>query len=369
MIYLDNAATSFLKPPSVSYAVMRAMQTASSPGRGAYRTAMRAADLVLDCREEAAALFHMDDPSRVVLTGSATHGLNLAIRSLARPGMRVLVSGFEHNAVMRPLRALGADVCVAGRTLFDADLVFNEFQKKIEDAKLVVCTHVSNVFGFILPIERIAALCRSRGVPLIVDASQSAGVLDFDFPALGAAFAAMPGHKALYGPQGTGLLLCAQEGSPLLFGGSGADSASPFMPQQLPERLEAGTCNVPGAAGLCAGLRFVREKTTEKLLSHERSLLRLARERLADAKGVRVFAGAEEQQTGILSLLFENTDCESAARLLDEEEIAVRSGLHCAPAAHESAGTFRTGTLRMSFSAFVGEKEVEKACDVIRSIF
>lgn len=366
MIYLDYAATSFLKPPEVYRAVSRALLTASSPGRGSHSLAQRAAELVYDCREEAAALFHLDDPSRVVLTFNATHGLNIAIRSCVRPGMRVLVSGYEHNAVMRPLYALGADVRVVGRKLFAPAQVLEDFETHMDGAELVVCTQVSNVFGYVLPLEDIAALCRARGLPLIVDASQAAGVLDVDMNKIGARFIAMPGHKGLFGPQGTGLLLCADEGLPLLYGGAGFDSASRYMPDALPERLEAGTMNVPGIAGLCAGLRYVRQRGTEAIRQEEQTLLELLRERLDGLAELHCFFGPPGTQSGILSFTAPGWDSEELCGALGEGGLALRGGLHCAPMAHESAGTGKGGTVRLSLSPFVSKEQLEDACAIIR---
>ena len=214
MIYFDSAATTFQKPPEVAVAVKEAMATMSSPGRGGYRSAMLAADTAFACRSELAELYHLESPEQVVFTMNATHALNIAIKSLVPPGGRAVISGYEHNAVTRPLAALGAKVEVASGSLFHPEQVADAFDRLIvPGVDAVICNHVSNVFGFVQPVEDVAALCRQRGVPLIVDASQSAGILTLDLPALGAAFIAMPGHKGLYGPQGTGVLLCGS-GSP-----------------------------------------------------------------------------------------------------------------------------------------------------------
>ena len=295
-------------------------------------------------REEAAALFHVPDPSRVVFTMNATHGLNLAIHSLVKPGRQVLISGFEHNAVTRPLHAAGAEIRVAGRTLFDPAELLNAWEEALPGCDAAVCTSVSNVFGYVLPIQEIAALCRSRGVPLIVDASQAAGVLPVDFESLQAAFIAMPGHKGLLGPQGTGLLLCDEVGEPLLQGGSGAESRLQTMPALLPERLEAGTLNVCGIAGLLEGLRYVRERGEASILAHEHGLLTRAISLLRESS-LHLYTGTE--QSGVLSLRSPRLDCEELAALLSARGVCVRAGLHCAPFAHESAGTLETGTLRM----------------------
>jgi selenocysteine lyase/cysteine desulfurase len=367
VIYLDYAATSLLKPVAVERAVTRALRTMASPGRGSHEPAMQAADTVFRCREAAARLFHMQEPERVVFTMNATHALNIAIRSLAAEGSRVLISGFEHNAVTRPLHALGARLRIAGRKLFDPEDTLRSFAAAIPGCDLAVCTAVSNVFGYRLPLEEIAALCRREGVPLIVDASQAAGVLDLDFPGLGAAFMAMPGHKGLLGPQGTGLLLCAAEAKPLLYGGSGSESREQDMPDALPDRLEAGTHNVCGIAGLLAGIAYVSARGTEDILRHERALLHQSLRILAGAD-CELFAGDPGDQTGVLSLRSCRLDCEILAARLGERGICVRSGLHCAPLAHESAGTLESGTLRLSFSPLLDGYSVSKACITLRQL-
>jgi selenocysteine lyase/cysteine desulfurase len=306
---------------------------------------MAAARAVYDCREAAAELFRCQ-PEQVVLTSNCTHGLNIAIRTLVGDGDPVVISGFEHNAVTRPLHALGAKVMVAGRRLFDHGDTLTEFEKALKKGpKAAIFTHVSNVFGYILPVEQMAALCRQYGVPFIVDAAQSAGSMDLDFGKLGADFIAMPGHKGLLGPQGTGLLLCGQVAQPLLFGGTGSDSIRQEMPEYLPERLEAGTVNVPGIAGLAAGVRYVRQLGTGTIFRRERA----AGEKVAaglQRLGMKVFSGPH--QSGTVSFI-PRGDCEEMGEKLARRGIAVRAGIHCAPLAHESAGTLQTGTLRVSF--------------------
>lgn len=353
MIYFDSGATSLQKPSAVANAMKKAVATCASPGRGGHVPAQRAADTVFSCRELAAELFGCQ-PDQVILTMNATHGLNIAIKSLLRPGDRVVVSGFEHNAVMRPLTALGATIVIAGRKLFDPADTLAAFEQAVTpDTAAVVCTHVSNVFGYILPVQAIADLCRERGVPLIVDASQSAGILPVRMDALGADFIAMPGHKGLYGPQGTGLLLCGQPGQPLLEGGTGSVSQAFTMPAFLPDRQEAGTHNVPGAAGLAAGLSFILEKTPASILAHERKLTEAFVKAMASCPRTELFlAKTPELQAGVVSFRVRELDCEAVAEALGSRGIAVRAGLHCAPAAHESAGTLETGTVRVSFSAF-----------------
>ena len=356
MIYLDSAATTFQKPPTVARAMTEALSTMSSPGRGGHPLAMRAADTAFQCRSELAALFNMKEPERVIFTTNATHGLNIAIKSLVPRGGRVVVSGYEHNAVTRPLAALVADISAADAPPFDRETAVAAFERLIVPGiDAVICNHVSNVFGCIQPIEAVAELCRDRGVPLIVDASQSAGILPLDMERLGAAFIAMPGHKGLYGPQGTGILLCGGDGLPaaLLEGGTGSISLSQEMPDFLPDRLEAGTHNMPGIAGLLAGVRFVRRRGTDRILRHEQMLTRRTAELLRTLPAVEVFAAPEgKQQAGVLSFRVRGRDPELIGEALAERGIAVRAGLHCAPLAHRSAGTLNTGTVRVSFSAF-----------------
>jgi len=355
VIYLDSAATTLQKPPGVYRAVVGAMERCASPGRGGHAPAMAAAGTVFQCREAAAALFHVSCPENVVFTLNATHALNLAIKSVVRPGAQVVISGYEHNAVTRPLHALGCQIQTARAPLFEPEAMYAAFEELITpQTQCVVCTHVSNVFGYILPVERLAALCRERGTPLILDASQSAGCLPVHMDELGCAFIAMPGHKGLYGPQGTGLLLCGQgETRPILEGGTGSLSASQEMPDFLPDRLEAGTHNVPGIAGLLEGIRYVQRVGEENILRHEQALTRLAAASLAAVPGVTVYAARRAQvQAGVLSFRLAGTDCEEAGAALGAAGIAVRAGLHCAPTAHETAGSLESGTIRASFSHF-----------------
>ncbi|WP_300763908.1 aminotransferase class V-fold PLP-dependent enzyme [uncultured Oscillibacter sp.] len=364
MIYFDSAATSFQKPASVAAAMWEALAAMSSPGRGGYSAAARAADAAFQCRSELAEMFGMKNPEQVVFTLNATHALNIAIKSLVPPGGKAVISGYEHNAVTRPLEALGADVSVAAAPLFEPEAVTAAFNRLIvPGTDAVVCSHVSNVFGFIQPVEDIAAICRSRRVPFIIDASQSAGVLPLNMGALGAAFIAMPGHKGLYGPQGTGVLLCREDvpTRPLLEGGTGSQSIQQQMPDFLPDRLEAGTLNMPGIAGLLAGIRYVRRGGQEKILAHEKHLTQIAAQGLAAMPGTRIFASPGlRHQTGVLSLTVEGLDVESIGSALAERGFAVRTGIHCAPSAHRTAGTLDTGTVRVSFSDFNTPEEVAR---------
>lgn len=361
MIYLDSAATTLQKPPSVASAAHYATNHLASPGRGGHRPAVLAASAAYSCREAAAQLFGLSAPEQVVLTFNATHGLNIAIKSLVKPGDTVLISGYEHNAVTRPLTAIGdVNVKVATAPLFQPEALYRQFEDLMTDeVSCVVCNHVSNVFGYILPMERVAALCRRRGVPLVVDASQSAGVIPLRMETLGAAFIAMPGHKGLYGPQGTGLLLCAAETRTLLEGGTGSNSIQSHMPDFLPDRLEAGTHNIPGISGLLVGLRYVEARGERSILRHEKYLTALTARGLSRIPNLKIYAAEEmSSQAGVLSFTVEGRDCEEVGEALAAAGVAVRSGLHCAPLAHRSAGTLETGTVRASFSAFNTETEL-----------
>ena len=354
MIYLDNGATSFRKPPQVRRAMLDAMEHCANPGRGGYEAAMRAANVVYRCREDAGQMFGCD-PEQVIFTANCTQGLNMAIRSLVGPGSRVVISGFEHNAVTRPLHGLGAKITVAGRKLFDWEDTLSDFHKALKDgADAAVFTHVSNVFGYILPVEEMAQMCRKKGVPFVVDAAQSAGVLPVSLEEWGADFIAMPGHKGLLGPQGTGLLLCRGELKPLIMGGTGSESVSQEMPEFTPDRGEAGTLNVPGIAGLRAGIRWLQGNGIGTIARREQAAARRCAEEL-EKLGMQVFRG--EHQAGTVSFI-PGCDCEEAAALLGRQGVAVRAGLHCAPLAHESAGTRATGTVRVSFGHDAAQAQI-----------
>lgn len=361
MIYLDNGATSFHKPPGVARAVCLAMEQCANPGRGGYKAAMTAAQTVFECREAAAELFDCQ-PEQVVFTSNCTHGLNIAIRTLVKNGDRVVISGFEHNAVTRPLHALHANIHIAGRRLFDPENTLIEFESALQKGvAAAIFTHVSNVFGYILPVEEMAALCRQYGVPFLIDAAQSAGAMPVHLRRLGADFIAMPGHKGLLGPQGTGILLCGREPDPLIFGGTGSASILQEMPDFLPDRAEAGTLNVPGIAGLKEGLRYLRRTGIQNIFKREHNAAAYCAQAL-EKLGMRVFSGPH--QAGTVSFV-PGIDCEEAARILAGKGIAVRAGLHCAPLAHESAGTLETGTVRVSFGHDANVGQAEAFCRAV----
>ena len=364
MIYLDHGATSFPKPPQVHRAMLQALATCANPGRGGHAAAVEAAKQVYLCREEVARMFDCK-PEQVVFTGNCTHGLNIAIRTLVKPGDRVVISGFEHNAVTRPLYGLGAIADVAGKRLFDWENTLTEWEKAVKKRpKAAIFTHVSNVFGYILPVEEMATLCRHYGIPFVIDAAQSAGMLPISMKELGADFIAMPGHKGLLGPQGTGILLCGRMPDPLLYGGTGSASVEQSMPSFLPDVAEAGTVNVPGIAGLYAGIDYVNRMGIQKILSTEQTQAHRCAEGLREM-GLRVYAGPH--QSGTVSFL-PAEDCEEVAQKLADRGIAVRAGLHCAPLAHKTAVTLSTGTLRVSFGHHATRAQTDAFLQAIRGL-
>lgn len=310
MIYFDSAATTLQKPESVYAAVQRTMRACASVGRGGHAAADAAARVVYACRTEAAELFDAV-PEQVVFTMNATHGLNIALRSLVRPGGRVVLSGMEHNAVTRPLAALGAQIETADAPPFAPERLLEGFARALQQgADAAVCTHVSNVYGNVLPVSAVAALCRERGVPLVIDASQSAGTLPVRLH--GTARPSLPcrGTRDCMARRGRPAAV-RRGGEPLLQGGTGSNSLDQSMPDFLPDRHEAGTHNVCGIGGLLAGLRFVRERRPEELLAVERALTALAARGLRQLPGVEVFTGPG--QSGVLSFRCRDLDCEEAA--------------------------------------------------------
>lgn len=377
MIYLDNAATTMPKPDSVKQAVLRAMDEAASAGRSAHRPAMQAAEILFDARQTAAELFGVEDPCSVAFTSSATAALNTAIFSMAEHCRHFAITGMEHNAVVRPLHYLqqkGTRVTILPTMLWDDERLLEAAEDACHDGAdcFVVC-HVSNVFGWKLPLERLSALLARYHVPLIVDASQSAGICPLDVRSLPSTVAvAMPGHKGLYGPQGTGILLwlADEKPRPLLFGGTGSRSMEAEMPEELPDRLEAGTHAIPAIAGLAEGMRFVQSIGVERIGAHEQALRRELTLQLQQISGVHCLCSPwGERQTGVVSIVCDQMDAETLAQRLAEHDICVRAGLHCAPLAHQTAGTLETGTVRLSPGWFQTEQEMQETADTLQKMF
>ncbi len=377
MIYFDNGATTFPKPKTVVNAVNRAMLTGANPGRSGHQMSVRAGELLYQCRVDAARLFDFDKPENVVFTLNCTTALNTVIQGLLRGGGHAVISSLEHNAVLRPLEALrsrGVTYSIAGVEEGDSEQTVNNFRRALQpDTKLVVCTHASNVFGIRLPVERIAALCRIYHIPFCLDAAQSAGVFPISMRDSCIDYLCTAGHKGLYGPMGTGLLLVNSERLPhsLIQGGTGSLSAQRKMPDMLPDRYESGTPNLPGIAGLDAGIRFVSRQGIQGILRHELRLAQRLYDMLSVCDGVQLYTARPEADTHapVVSFNVGNYDSEEVASVLnDRYGIAVRAGLHCAPLAHEYFGTQYRGTVRAVMSVFNNNAQVERLCEAINKI-
>ncbi len=379
MIYFDNAATSWPKPPCVGEAMMRFMQEAGvNPGRGSYHLAIEAGRTVYRAREAVARLVNASNPLRVVFTANVTEALNLALRGLLRPGQHVVTSGIEHNAVMRPLRALereGVSItvvpCSPTGLLDPADV---RAALRPETA-LVALNHASNVIGTITPIAEVGAIAHEHGIPFLVDTAQTAGVVPLDMAAMQIDLLAFTGHKALLGPMGTGGLVLA-EGfdearlEPLIRGGTGSNSEWEEQPSFLPDKYESGTPNAVGLAGLEASVHWVLARGVETIRAHEQVLTALLLDGLAEIPGVIVYGPRDPaQQVATVSWNIAGMDPgEVGLRLEEEYGILCRVGLHCSPAAHRTIGTFPTGTVRFGLGAMNTQEEVLEAIKAVYAL-
>jgi len=376
LIYFDNAATTYPKPRSVPCAVYASFRRyGANPGRAGHDLSLATAEQVYFCRKALAEMFGAPDADHVVFTLNCTYALNMAIKGLISPGDHVVTSELEHNAVMRPLEELrrrGKITYTKARVhIGNPAATVAEFERAIRpETRLIVCTHVSNVFGVVLPVEQIGALAARRGLCFVVDCAQSAGVLPVDLKRLRADCLCMPGHKGLYGPMGTGVLICsgARPMRTIIEGGTGSLSKSLDQPDLLPDRFEGGTINVPGIAGLRAGAAFVRATGVEEIHRHEEAVAGEIYAGLSEMKGIKLYTPAP--RAGIIAPVFSfNVDglgSEQTAALLNEAGIAVRAGLHCAPCAHRAFHTLETGTVRVSPGAFNTQRD---AARLIKSVF
>ena len=375
-IYLDNAATSHPKPPQVYSAVLHALQNiGASPGRGGYGLAMEASRLLFASREAVAAFFSLTDSSRIIFTRNATEALNLAVRGTLQSGDHVVTTSMEHNSLLRPLFMLqkeGVELTVVqadAEGLVDPDAIRQAVQP---NTRMVALAHVSNVTGGIQPVAQIAAIARQSGALVLLDAAQSAGCLPIDMQGWGVDLLAAPGHKGLLGPQGTGLLAVSPEVRlrPLLAGGTGSSSAQEDQPEGFPEGFEAGTHNLPGIAGLKAGIDFLVANGIAAVGAREREYGSFLRRQLAQLPGCKLYGPVDpEKWTGLLSLTVEGWDPSELAFMLDREYgVAVRAGLHCAPRAHRTIGTYPGGTLRISPGWFTTFEEIEHCCTALATI-
>lgn len=375
-IYLDNAATTFPKPDAVYRAVDYALREIGvGPGRGGHHKGMEATRLVFEARETLAAFFGVKDSSRMIFTHSATESLNLAIAGLLQPGDHVITTTMEHNSLARPLHRAaqgGVEVTWAGcdRSGFvDPASVAASIRPQ---TRLIALSHCSNVTGTIQPILEIGRIARQAGAVFLLDAAQSAGVVDIDVNEYMIDLLAAPGHKGLFGPQGTGVLYVAEgvELEPLLVGGTGGYSSSSNQPDALPERYESGTLNTPGIAGLKAGVDFINVTGLEKIRRKEALLVSRVIEGLKCFSEVTVYGpGNPDLHCGPVSFTIEGFDPSVIGFTLDREyDICVRVGLQCAPDAHRTIGTYPEGTIRVSPGFFTTDEEIEVFLKALREI-
>ena len=374
MIYLDNAATTWPKPKEVAEAVAACIEAVpGTPGRGSHQGARQAARIAFEAREEIAALFDVDDATRIAFCGNATQALNTALFGLLQPGDVVVTSSWEHNAVVRPLHVLEQKGVVIRKIppTQEGPLDLTALEEALPGAKALVLTHASNVTGAILPLQEAAALAARHGCLVIVDAAQTAGVEEIK-AFWGLHVIAFAGHKGLLGPQGTGGLYVAPQVSvkPLIFGGTGSRSEEREQPSFYPDCLESGTLNTPGLAGLLAGVRFVRTTGMERIRYRESELAEKLRTALRKMQGISMKGEKQGQlQTAVLSFTVEGIDSNVAALWLEEKAgIICRAGLHCAPWAHEALGTLETGTIRFSPGYFNTDAEIEAAIKALHQL-
>lgn len=377
-IYLDHAATTFPKPESVYQAIEAFMRTqGGSPGRGLYHKAVESEEMLNETRELLARLLRVGDPTRICLTSNSTEALNMALKGYVRPGDHVVSTCLEHNAVVRPLHTLhkqrDVEVTVVQSSI-EGELDAQAVAAAIIPGRtrLVVCVHGNNVLGSIAPIAEITRLAHQQGVAVLCDGSQTAGTLPLDVTALGVDLFAFTGHKGLLGATGTGGLIVAPgiDIEPLKEGGTGSASESPESPDWLPDRLEPGTPNTFGIAGLHAGVAWLLERGVEWVREHEADLSQRLLERLLETRGVTVHSPRDRaRRLGVVSMSFEHlSPTEACGILATKFGIDARCGLHCSPLTHRRIGTERTGTVRLSVGVFTTKDDVDAAADAIRQI-
>ena len=373
-LYLDNAATTYPKPPSVYEAMRHALeQVGATPGRAAHRRAREALSIVAEARVKVARMLGIAVAERVVFTKNATESINLVLKGWLRPGDRVVISGMEHNSVVRPLRRLD-DQGIAVETVrcsAGGQIDLNDFKSRLEPPpRLAVLVHASNVNGALQPVDDAAKMCWDRGVPLLLDAAQTAGIQPILSDEWGLGMLACSGHKALLGPPGVGILYVRPDLDvlPLIEGGTGSRSEEMLQPEYCPDRYESGTPNLPGIAGVSAGIGFIFEQGMDSIRNHELALGSMLEHELSALPGIRVYR-PDTRGTGAVSFTIDELNPSDAGSLLDEGfDIAVRTGLHCAPLAHRTLGTFPGGTVRVSPGYSTTVEDVEYFLGSLRSL-
>ena len=379
MIYLDNAATSWPKPPAVLKAMTDALECAGgNPGRSGHRLSIAAARVIYDTREETARFFGIADPLRVIFTSNATHSINLALRGILKPSDHVVISSMEHNAVMRPLRSLekqGVRLSIVPCAA-DGNLDTKDVARTITPGtRLIVMTHASNVVGTLLPIAEIATIAHQAGALLLVDAAQTAGAIPIDIQAMGIDLLAFTGHKELQGPPGIGGLVIADnvdvsQIEPLIRGGTGSRSESEEQPDDLPDKFESGTANLAGIAGLGAGLNWITDKGIGEIRDHMKKLSQALLEGLSTLPEVKIYGTLDpERSVAIVSFTVAGKRVSEIGLRLDEEYgVLSRVGLHCAPAAHRTIGSFPEGTVRLAPGVFTTMDDIQEALQAINKV-
>ncbi|OQB14061.1 MAG: putative cysteine desulfurase [Firmicutes bacterium ADurb.Bin193] len=370
MIYLDNAATTLYKPHSVRRACNACLKKfCANSGRGGHKAALMASERIYACRESLAELFGISDPARIVFTPNATAALNIAIKGILTPDSHTVITGMEHNSVVRPVVGSGAYYSVAlpdETGLVSAKSIENLIT---DNTKLIIAIHASNITGTINPIYEIGEVAKKYGIPFLVDAAQSAGVAPIDAERNNISMLAFPGHKMLYGPTGTGGLYISPglELKPFIEGGTGSLSESDTQPDFLPDRFESGTLNTLGITGLYEGVKFVLKHTPSALYAHEARLAKMLVSGLSSINGVRIYGN--NNRVGVVGFRLEGKDSVDVANTLDSRfDIACRGGLHCAFLAHKSMGTSEGGLVRMSVSYFTTENEIDRAVEAVKKI-
>lgn len=372
MIYWDNAATTWPKPSTVRVASCKAAELyGANPGRAGHKMSLQTAEQVYACRQAVADLFGLDDPSGAIFTGNCTASINMVICGLLKDGGRALTTDLEHNAVMRPLAHIGRYDIVPWCA--DEEVLLDRFRRAIRpDTRLLVCTHASNVFGVTLPIRKLGELAHRYGLLFCVDAAQTAGVMSIDMERDNIDYLCVAPHKGLYAPMGTGLLLCREKTliPSWVRGGTGSYSLLLDQPAELPDRLESGTPNVPGICGIRAGVEFVLGKGQAAVYEHEIRCLQQVYDGLVHHPGIRLYSPRPQvgRTAPVLPINVGSQSSERVAADLDAAGIAVRAGLHCAPAAHRRFGTLEQGVVRLSPSAFSTAAEADYICKVFLKI-
>lgn len=374
MIYLDNAATTSPKPIVVTQALLEGVKMSANPGRGGHDMSVRASFEVFETRKALSDFFSLKKPENVIFTSNCTQSLNMAINGLIPENSHVICSDLEHNSVIRVLEKLKREgkLTYSIAKTFESDIeTVRSFEKEINSkTSAVVCVHSSNVFGNILPIEKIGAMCRKRNLIFIVDAAQSAGVIPIDMDKCGISALCVPGHKGLYGSMGTGALLLENEKiKPLIVGGTGNESSSPIQPEGLPERLESGTVNLPGIMSLKAGVQFVRNIGCDRIHRYEKALCGELCEFLMNDKRFEIFSPVHcLNTTAVISFRHRNMHSEETADYLNSCGICVRAGYHCSYLAHKSRGSEDSGLVRVSPGMFNNEIHIKKLINCLNKI-